>query len=212
MGISLDLPLDAEWGVSVGDDDGGWSSVTLHDGQDGHEVTVRGTTERLVGLLEAALRDLVDAHVRQETDRRQETLRRHAEEVMAFAERELVAERNATPDEMESGGWVRMPGGPRWWRIGGLATCGLNHHGGPQGCRLLALNGYESSAYHVAAHITLPYRTADEMAAEAPIPSDTWADEGDYRAELRAKARAEGTDTNGRRTGGDENDDGGEAA
>lgn len=179
-GFVCEVPVDSSWSVSTYDADG--PVMTLYDDSTESAVTLRG--DALVGLLETALPELVDLQVSAKVAELERLRAQIAADVEA-----IVPERLATPDEMEPGGWVRFEGEKRWRHITAIRAEEEPHS--HQMARRIFADG--DADWWVLPHTTLPYRTAAEMQAEAPIPSD----EGEYRAELRAMARAQGTDVNG---------------
>lgn len=195
-GFVCEVPVDTSWSVSTYDADG--PVMTLYDDSTESAVTLRG--DALVGLLETALPELVDLGVKRaqaaaefweaivaaEAEARPQALALGADPTCSdpthdhstsscLGPKPLEKERLATPDEMEPGGWVRLPGQQQWREIESMGGCDRF------GERSVTLKG--GGRFAVMAHptgepwpydkaTTLPYRTAAEMQAEAPIPSD----------------------------------------
>lgn len=140
MSFLVDIDTHDGWRLDRTSDEGdGRVAVELADvAGSGDRIVLRGDLARLVDLLEDTLAELVDRKVRAQA-------------------RPSAAPAQRTPDEMEVGGWVRVPGEARWRQV--RQVTGQRSSGG---LRSISFDG--DGVYIAQAVETLPYLSEAEMA------------------------------------------------
>jgi hypothetical protein len=166
-GINLDVPLDEAWAVSTADGDDGHAEVTFADSDTLSEITLRGPSALLIGLLQTALADLLgeDAGEVLSVTPADPFLDRMAAAArpLPLTDAPLAPEQMLTADSMEPGGWVRIVPGPVWREVIEVFDCRGEH----LNCRgIVCKDGaVEGLIVHVDPATTYPYLSAEDFDA-----------------------------------------------